>query len=170
MIKPARLLIAVLARQPELINTAEPELISAFGPILLRSPVINWNFSRYYEPEMGPDLVRQWLLFQPPVLPYQLSQLKDKTMEIEDRFRDENGNRRLNLDPGILTLHNLVLATTKDYSHRIALTPELYAEVTLIFHQGNYQPLPWTYPDYKTETCLNFLSACRRTLLAPAES
>ncbi|MEO0025639.1 MAG: DUF4416 family protein [candidate division WOR-3 bacterium] len=169
MTKPARLVLAVLTRQPELINTAEPELICAFGPILLRSPVISWNFSRYYEPEMGPDLTRQWLLFEPPVLPYQLSQLKDKTMEIEDRFRDKNGNRRLNLDPGILTLHNLVLATTKDYSHRIALTPKIYAEVTLIFHQGGYQPLPWTYPDYKTETCLNFLSACRRTLLAPTD-
>ncbi len=170
MTKPARLVLAVLARQPELISSAEPELTHAFGPILLRSPVISWNFSRYYEPEMGPDLIRQWLLFEPPVLPYQLSQLKDKTMEIEDRFRDERRNRRLNLDPGILTLHNLVLATTKDYSHRIALTPKVYAEVTLIFHQGSYQPLPWTYPDYKTETCRNFLFACRRTLLAPAET
>ncbi|MEN9980019.1 MAG: DUF4416 family protein [candidate division WOR-3 bacterium] len=169
MTKPARLVLAVLARQPGLINTVEPELNHIFGPILLRSPVISWNFSRYYEPEMGPGLVRQWLLFEPPVLPYQLSQLKDKTMEIEDRFRDENGKRRLNLDPGILTLHNLVLATTKGYSHRIALTPKVYAEVTLIFHQGSYQPLPWTYPDYKTETCLNFLSACRRTLLAPTD-
>lgn len=169
MSKPARLLLAVLVPQAELIRTAEPELERAFGPVLLRSPVISWNFSRYYEPEMGPDLIRQWLLFTPLVLPSALSRFKRQAMEIEDRFRDERGNRRLNLDPGILTLHNLVLATTKDYSHRIALTPELYAEVTLIFHQGGYQPLPWTYPDYRTEVCRSFLLSCRRTLLAPAD-
>ncbi|MGB9741893.1 MAG: DUF4416 family protein [candidate division WOR-3 bacterium] len=165
MPKPARLIIAVLSRNLELLAAAEPVLTAAFGPIRLRSETFRWNFSRYYEPELGPELWRQWLGFQPLVIPGHLSEFKQKTIQLEDKFRDEQGNRTINLDPGILTLHNLVLATTKDYAHRIALTPEIYAELTLIFHQGRYQPLPWTYPDYQTEICQKFLLACRQTLL-----
>ncbi|MEO0005515.1 MAG: DUF4416 family protein [candidate division WOR-3 bacterium] len=163
--KPARLILALLARNQDSIAKAEPLLTQGFGNILLRSETIDWNFSNYYEPEMGKNLIRVWLCFEPIVNPAQLKDFKRIAMVIEDRLRDEQGNRTINLDPGILTLHNLVLATTKDYSHRIPIDTGLYAELTLIYHQGRYQPLAWTYPDYQTQTCLNFLSACRQTLL-----
>ena len=165
MSKPARLIIAALFQNQELLDTAEPHLTQKFGTILSRSEKINWNFSTYYEPELGTNLLRQWLLFEPPVNPAQLAPFKKQTMAIEDQFRDPQGKRQLNLDPGILTLHNLVLATTKDYSHRICLAQGIYAEVTLIFHKGKYQPLEWTYPDYRTQTCQQFLLAVRQTLL-----
>ncbi len=168
--KPARLIIALLARNHSRLNQLEPLLTARFGSIILHSDSIDWNFSSYYEPEMGKDLIRQWLLFEPLVNPGNLAQFKRQTMAIEDQFRDPQGKRTINLDPGILTLHNLVLATTKDYSHRICLAEGVYAEVTLIFHQGKYQPLNWTYPDYKTLTCQNFLLNARKTLLSSATS
>lgn len=164
--KPARLILALLARNEDIIKKAEPLLTNEFGKILLHSETIDWNFSNYYEPEMGKNLIRVWLCFEPIVSPEQLKDCKRRAMALEDRLRDENGNRTINLDPGILTLHNLVLATTKDYSHRICLDKGLYAEVTLIYLQSKYQPLAWTYPDYQTPTCLNFLSACRKTIPA----
>lgn len=166
MPKPARLIIAILTGHPEILVAVKSGLTASLGAIIHHSELINWNFSRYYEPELGPDLKRQWVLFEPLVNPGLLAQFKKTTMQLEDRWRDEKGNRQVNLDPGILTLHNLVLATTKDYSHRIAVDPDIYAEVTMIFHRGKFQPLPWTYPDYQTETCQNFLLACRETLRA----
>jgi hypothetical protein len=54
-----------------------------------------------------------------------------------------------------------VLATTKDGSHRIPLRDGIYAEVTLVFERGDFRPLPWTYPDYRTEGCRSVLKAIR---------
>lgn len=166
--KPARLICALLARNPALLSQAQPALSTRFGTIILHSDPIDWNFSSYYEPEMGKDLIRQWLLFEPSVNPADLALFKKETIAIEHHFLDAAGKRTVNIDPGILTLHNLVLATTKDYSHRICLDQGIYAEVTLVFHKGKYEPLNWTYPDYKTTTCQNFLLNARQTILPRA--
>ncbi|MEO0070368.1 MAG: DUF4416 family protein [candidate division WOR-3 bacterium] len=163
--KPARLIIGILARHPDLINQVQPVLTQEFGPIIVKSPNLSWNFSRYYEDELGPDITRCWVCHSPLVAPDSLLAFKKRTITIENAFRDEQGRRTLNLDPGILTLHNLVLATTKDYAHRVCLGEGIYAEVTLIYHKGRFEPLLWTYPDYKTETCLTFLGTCRKLLL-----
>ncbi|HPP13008.1 MAG TPA: DUF4416 family protein, partial [bacterium] len=68
---------------------------------------------------------------------------------------------QVNLDPGYLDLARVVLFTTKDFSHRIYMSQGIYAEITLLFHQGKFQPLPWTYPDYQTEQYLKFFSWVR---------
>ncbi len=163
--KPALLIIGILARNPDFIAQGERLLTQEFGPILLRSPQFSWNFSRYYEKEMGKDLFRCWVCHQPIIDPGDLIRVKKCTVAIEGKLRDRAGKRPLNLDPGILTLHNFVLTTHKDYAHRIYLGQGVYAEVTLIYHQGKFQPLPWTYPDYKTEIALHFLTECRNFLL-----
>lgn len=169
MTKPACLIVGILARCPDLINQVQPLLAQELGPIVVQSSNLPWNFSRYYEDELGPDITRCWVCHSPLVPPESLLAFKKKTIIIENAFRDEQGRRTLNFDPGILTLHNLVLATTKDYAHRVCLGQGIYAEVTLIYHKGRFEPLPWTYPDYKTETCLNFLATCRKLLLASAK-
>lgn len=161
---PARLIIGILARHPDLINQVQHLLTQEFGLIIVQTPDIPWNFSRYYEEEMGLNLTRRWLCHSSPVASDRLVAFKKKTIAMENTFRDAQGRRPLNLDPGILTLHNLTLATTKDYAHRICLGEGIYAEVTLIYHLGKFEPLPWTYPDYKTEACLNFLATCRSLL------
>jgi hypothetical protein len=71
------------------------------------------------------------------------------------------GPRPANLDPGLLSAHNLVLASTKAHAHRVYLSDGIFAEVTLVYRHGMYQPLEWTYPDYCTETCRGFMAACR---------
>ncbi len=164
--KPSRLIVGILARSSELLQQAESLLAGRFGPILLSSEVMAWNFSRYYEPEMGPGLIRRWVCHVPLLPPVSVLNFKKEAMLLEARLRDARGNRQVNLDPGILTLHNLILATTKDYAHRIYLGEGVYAEVTLIFSRGQFQPLPWTYADYRTAVCLDFLNRCRQELLS----
>lgn len=130
-----------------------------------KSELLQFDFTDYYQNEMGTGLVRSWVGFEKPVMPDRLAQIKLTTNEMEQRFLDEHGNRRLNLDPGILSLHNLVLASTKDYAHRICLADGIYAELTLIYRSGGYRALEWTYPDYQTETCGRFLAESRDRLV-----
>jgi hypothetical protein len=96
---------------------------------------------------MGP-LLRTFALFRDPALPDRLAALKQDTNRIEERWRRDAGGRRVNIDPGYLSASQLVLASTKPFSHRIYLERGIWAEVTLLFKKGSFTSLPWTYPDY----------------------
>jgi hypothetical protein len=69
--------------------------------------------------------------------------------------------RPVNLDPGLLTLGKFLLATGKDQAHRIYLGGGIFAEVTLRFHAGAWEPWPWTYADYRQPVVLAFLGRLR---------
>jgi len=73
--------------------------------------------------------------------------------------------RPVNLDPGIIEPSKLVLATTKNYAHRIYIGKKIYAEVTLIFEKGRWRPLEYTYPDYTQQVYLDFFARVRARLL-----
>jgi hypothetical protein len=55
----------------------------------------------------------------------------------------------------------MVLATTKDYSHRIYLGQGIYAEVTLRYRRGAFHPWEWTYPDYGSPRYLEIFAHIR---------
>jgi len=135
-----------------------------FGPVADRSADIPFDFTDYYRAEFGDNLARRWLGFHLPCSPVLLASAKLATGVIE-RECGRDGRRRVNLDPGLLTFHNLVLASTKDHAHRIYLRDGIFAELTLLYRDGGWEPLPWTYPDYRTEACLEFLGRCRKRLL-----
>jgi hypothetical protein len=113
---------------------------------------------------MGDGLVRQWCAFDKLIMPDMLVNLKNKTNDIERNHLNEKGGRNVNIDPGLLSLSNLVLASTKDYSHRIYLDKGIYAEVTLIYKDHRFNPLRWTYPDYQEQTALDFFTKARDIL------
>lgn len=73
--------------------------------------------------------------------------------------------RPMNLDPGYIAPSKLVLASTKDYSHRIYLDDGVYGEVTLLFQQGAWRQFEWTYPDYRTPAYHEFFARVRSRLL-----
>jgi hypothetical protein len=81
-------------------------------------------------------------------------------MKIEKRFSIAN-KRQINIDPGYLSLDKVVLATHKDYSHRLYLGKGIYGEVTLFFKDKTFNPFPWTYPDYRTHEYINFFNDAR---------
>jgi len=155
----------LIAASPALLARAEATVEDEFGPITLRSAITPFNFTSYYQKEMGKGLLRQWLGLKGTVPSDRLADLKLAAISRE-RTLSLDGKRQVNIDPGLLSLHSLVLASTKNFAHRVYLRDGIHAEVTLIFQAGQFRPLEWTYPDYRTETCLRFLTACREELLA----
>ena len=131
-----------------------------FGPVDMHSPVLDFSFTDYYDSEMGGRPVRYLLLFRNLIDPSALADIKTLTNELEKQF-SLDGNRRINLDPGTLSLANLVLATCKDRSHRIALKDGIYGETTLIYQDHDFQRLPWTYADYSSEEVRSILRSFR---------
>ena len=122
-----------------------------FGPVEEQSPVFDFSFTDYYDAEMGGRPVRYLLLFRDLVDPSALADFKTLTNAIEKDFAFDDGRRRVNLDPGLLSLSSFILATCKDRSHRIPLKDGIYAETTLIYQDRDFQRLPWTYADYSSD-------------------
>ncbi|MCX7995526.1 MAG: DUF4416 family protein [candidate division WOR-3 bacterium] len=151
-------LIFVKEFNPELALEGFKELL---GSVIKKSDVIPFIHTTYYNKEMGENLFRQWVLFEKFINPDLLIDLKHRANEIESKFLNENGGRKINIDPGLISLSNLVLASTKNYAHRIYLGKGIYAEITLIYKNQQFRPLEWTYPDYREEIALKFFDECR---------
>jgi hypothetical protein len=121
----------------------------------------------YYDAEMGAGLKKQFWVFGNTIDPGRLAAIKRQTNFWEAEYaglKTHTEPRPLNLDPGYLTLAKLVLASTKDHAHRIYLAEGIYAEVTLSFRRGAWQPFDWTYPDYRRADFQQFFSRCRELL------
>lgn len=157
----AKLFFAILSG--EKFSTIFEVLQNVFGEIDIKSEILPFTFTDYYEREMGRNLNKVFVSFRDIIDRGDIVDIKLKAMKIEEEFSIE-GRRRFNLDPGYLTLANVVLSTRKDYSHRIYLGRGVFAEVTLIYSQGKYRPLPWTYKDYTTEVAQKFFVRMRRCL------
>ena len=131
-----------------------------FGPVILRSVAAPFVQTTYYEREMGSGLTRAYLGFAPLRSMGDLAALKHTTNQLETQWAVDD-RRLVNLDPGYLDHAKVVLVTTKDYSHRLYLGGDMYAEVTLQYHNKSYQPWVWTYPDYRQPVTLDFFNQLR---------
>lgn len=143
----AVLFVAVLVVEESIRDKVMPLLNEEFGEILYITPLKEWRWTDYYRKEMGENLKRFFIFFKTVIDPSTLSDIKLKTNEIEERF-SINGKRRINLDPGYITPSKVVLASTKNYCHRIYLGKGIYAEVTLYYKAGTFTPNIFTYRDY----------------------
>ena len=157
----AVLVMGVLASDREHLAPVLPQLKDRFGPICMVSPWMPFTDTPYYEEEMGGRVSRRALVFARPVRQDQLAEIKRWTNDLERSFAN-GGRRTVNLDPGLLVASRFVLATTKDFTHRICLEDGLYADLTLIYKDGAFRVLPWTYPDYASGPMHNFLMDVRR--------
>ena len=110
---------------------------------------------------MGSVLKRKFIFFENLINPASISKIKLKTIELESEFLNDDGGRRINLDPGYLDAAKLVLVSTKDFSHRMYLDKGIYGEVTLIYSGKSYQILPYTFPDYRTEEYFDIFKKAR---------
>lgn len=156
-LSPEVKLICAVTYTPE-INLDEiiKSLENAFGPVENRSEIIDFDHTDYYENEMGSSLKKILLSFNHFIKADNLWLAKRTTLDVEF-IHTREGKRRVNLDPGYLESSKLVLASTKNFSHRIYLGEGIYGEVTLLFAEGSFQKLPWTYPDYLGERFVSFL-------------
>ena len=135
------------------------------GPVVLRSEIMPFVHTDYYEKEMGAGLARQWCAFGTLVMPDALAGLKQRTNAMEKGYLNEHAGRSVNIDPGLLSASSVVLASTKNYAHRIYLGQGIYGEVTLIFRHKEFVPLEWTYPDYREGSALDFFTRARSILM-----
>jgi len=131
----------------------EQELVRTLGTIRVRSAVEPFSHSDYYEKEMGRNLSRCFLLFASLASREQLPEVKLRTNEIEMHYAQQ-GKRTVNIDPGYIAFEHVVLATTKGYAHRLYLGQGIFGDLTLMFENGSYHGLPWTYPDYRSDAII----------------
>jgi hypothetical protein len=164
---PILLILAAFSRHEQALDWARERAESVWGPVAAASERFAFEETTYYESSMGAGLRKQFLAFQPHLAPEQLPQIKLDTNRWEQEFSHTSRCpelRPLNLDPGYLTLAKLVLASTKDHAHRIYLSQGIFAEVTLNYRDGQWQPLPWTFPDYRRADYHAFFQECRALL------
>ena len=139
-------------------------LEAKFGPIAAISEEIDFNFTDYYVPEMGDGIRRFFIAFERLISPDELAAVKTLTNELELEYADGE-DRKINLDPGLISESNLILATTKNRAHRIPIGLSLYGEVTLIYHKKGWQSFPWSYADYRSEEVQKTMSEFRSLYL-----
>lgn len=157
---PAMLVISVLASKERLLEEISRVASELFGRIEENIGPLAFTFTSYYDSEMGSG-IRRWLwAFSSLVDRGELAVIKGLTNGIEQAYTHD-GKRMVNLDPGLITLGNFVLATGKNNAHRIYLSHGIFADLTLIFRKGSYQPLEWTYPDYADGTLIGLLNGLR---------
>ncbi|MDP3142971.1 MAG: DUF4416 family protein [Candidatus Omnitrophota bacterium] len=147
---PVKLVVGFISAKEKCFISAEKALIKKFGMIDFQSKVIAFNLTDYYESEFGKNLKRKFISFGRLIPEGGLSRIKIFTNGLEKKF-SKNKKRRINIDPGYLTCAKLVLATTKDFNHRIFLNSGILAEVTLTYKKNGFCPFEWTYPDYRTK-------------------
>ena len=165
--EPVKLVCAIMGQDESILEVGRKLLAGRFGALELSGPVFDFSFSTYYEREMGTGLVKQFLGFGPLVNPEDLAEIKRASNDLEAGMPRSDGlpGRGLNIDPGYVNGGQLVLATTKNYSHRIYIGKGIFGEVTLLYTRGEFTPLPWTYRDYRTETALDFFTRVRGAFL-----
>jgi len=163
--KPVKLVIGLFMKDQGLLEPVAEVLTEKFGPLEVVGPWFAFNFTDYYAPEMGRPLFRRILAFKNLIGQDELAAIKIATNQIEQRYLKQ-GKRQVNIDPGYLSHERLVLATGKNYAHRIYIGQGVYADLTLIYSAGAFRPLAWTYPDYRENKMAALLDRIRRKYCA----
>jgi hypothetical protein len=161
---PALPVVAVFSRHADVFSWAQARLERFLGPVALASDPFVFDQTTYYEASMGRDLLKRFLAFERLVPLDRLAEIKLQTNALERELAATETYpepRPLNLDPGLLVLGKFMLATTKDQAHRIYLRDGIFAEVTLRYHAGAFEPWPWTYADYRLPQVHGFLQQAR---------
>ncbi len=172
--KLVKLIVGMFTNRLGLFKETLKVLERKHGPVDYESPLLPFDKTDYYEPEFGKDLKRKFYSFKRLIKAEELPRIKILTNNLEKKFGDKRGNRLINLDPGYLAPAKLVLATTKDYQHRIYYGKGIYGEVTLRYKKGvkprgghaplrgSFIPWEWTYPDYRTKKYIEIFNHIRK--------
>ena len=162
--EPVKLIFSVFASTGAKINETISLLADRYGQPDFISAEVPFDYTDYYCPEMGENLVRRFLSLGKLIKPDTLPDIKIATNDIEDGFAARE-RRLVNIDPGYLSKAHLILATGKGYSHRPYLRDGIYADLTLIYQSKKFCSLPWTYPDYSDEKQLLMFGKIRAKYL-----
>jgi hypothetical protein len=157
---PVKFFASIIFHDSGILSEVETEMAGCIGPIEESTDFMPFSQSNYYAPEMGEGLMRRFLLFGPLLERDRLAEIKAAANVIEQAHASK-GKRSVNIDPGYIALEQMVLGTTKGFSHRIYQGQGIFADLTLIYENGTYRSLPWTYPDYGGKELISLLNGWR---------
>jgi len=167
-IQPVKLIVGILACDEAALEVSRQVLLDAYGEADLVSEVWPFDMTEYYESEAGPNMVRQFMAFKNLIDPGRLAAIKHETNRAEQDLAESLDTpypRPVNFDPGVIEPSKLILASTKNFAHRIYIGEHMYAEVTMTYNKGNWETFPFTFPDYKSGRYNAFLNKVRQKLV-----
>src|SRR5690606_9713362 len=122
-----KLVVGLLGADLEILASARGILRERFGTEEEVMAPIPFTWTRYYADEVGTDPIRTFVSYERLLDREALVDIKRYTNDVEIRMSPE-GPRRVNLDPGYLTLGQFFLATTKDQRHRVYIRDGIFVE------------------------------------------
>lgn len=158
---PVKLIVGFIFKQGAMLEKAKFILQKSFGQIDFESKTLNFTHTDYYQKEFGKDLKRVFISFKRLISADSLPKIKISTNNIEKKLSARNC-RQINIDAGYLDLAKLILATTKDYRHRIYLSRGVYAEATIFYQDKTFKSWDWTYPDYRSAEYIEIFNRIRQ--------
>ncbi|MBD3414421.1 MAG: DUF4416 family protein [Candidatus Aminicenantes bacterium] len=164
-----KLIVAIIAGQADVFFETEKLLQTLYGPIDIQSEMFAFEETDYYEKQMGGVLLhRKFISFEQLIDPEQLSDIKITTNRLEKKIQEcfSCSHRIVNIDPGILDSSSLIMATVKDFAHRVPLKKGIYGHLELLFGRDKVKKVEWTYPDFRKKTYHPFLLKARKKYLS----
>jgi hypothetical protein len=161
---PGRLIVSVVHSSRDALADALRQLERRFGRVTCETIDIQHSNGREYAEEMGDTLYRRLFSFERMVPRDSLVEIKTACHKIESQLGDQVHDytfRTVNIDPGIMTPDNFVMACHREFNHRIYINEGVFAEIVLIWSKGKFCRLPWTNQDFCHEEAIDFFSRVR---------
>ena len=166
-ITSVKLFFGLISKEVDNFSSFSQAAPKRFGPIDSESEVFPFDLTSYYHEEMGKPLFKKFIGFEKLIKPDILPEIKKYSVSLERKLSKKQ-KRTINIDPGYLTAAKVVLASVKNYSHRIYLRKGVFAELALYYKGKAFQPLPWTYTDYKSEAYIQYFENLRKKFMNQA--
>jgi hypothetical protein len=150
--------MAVMYADEATFEKAKSDLVKRYGKIKVESPVYDFSFTNYYEPEMGSGLKKKFLIFEKQVSKQELADVKFFITDVEKKYSKED-NRIVNIDPGYLSETELQLATFKEKSFKEKIHEKVWVHKVLEFDGNNIKQFFHTFADYRDKKNQEFIIA-----------
>ena len=161
---PVKGIAAISLSDLSLWPSVREKIEAAWSDIHLEMDWYSFTHTNYYAAEMGEQLSKKMIAFTTHWPLNSLPDFKHRSNAIEKDFLLHR-NRQVNIDPGYITAAKLILATTKNFAHRIYLDRGIWGDLHLSYRDGHFQPRDWTYLDYREPDVISFFTNVRTTYL-----
>ena len=161
----AKLFFSVIFKSEDAANKTVSVITKRWGDIDFKSDPMPFCHTKYYEKEFGPDLSRIFISLSNSIYRKEIVDVKIWTDSFE-RQTAVKGLRMVNIDPGYVCLEQVILATGKNYTHRVYLDEGVFADLALVYEKGSFRTLQWTYPDYGEISTIEIFNKLRTMFLA----
>jgi hypothetical protein len=162
---PCKRIVALLGPAPRPPDEIFRSLEEVFGPVDYKGEFHPFDTTDYYAAEFGGDLWRGFASFRGLAAPDSLSGLKHRAAGLETAW-SRDGRRTWNVDVGYMDADKVVLASFKRGPLKLYVGNGVYADLLLKYAKGRFEPMPWSFADFKDGRYSRSLLAIREKLNA----